>query len=88
MEGRQACSQLLVRLMHTLFSSLFLGRVTRFSFHRTMKGQSGGRTSGSSRRNVSVPHLGIGTNTVILLESRSPEDEVWGRVPSKKGDVR
>ena len=44
-----------------------------------MKGQSGGRTSGSSRRNVSVPRLGIGTNIVVLLESESPEDGVWGR---------
>lgn len=62
---RQASSQWWVRLMHTPCSSVFSDRVTRSSFHRTMKGQSGGRTSGSSRRNVSDPQLAFGTNGVI-----------------------
>lgn len=87
--GRQAALLSVVGQTNAcpIFFSVFLGRVTHSSFHRTMKGQSGGRTSGSSRRNVSVSQLGIGTNTVIL-ESRSPEDEVSGRVPCKKRDVR
>lgn len=66
--------------MHTPCSSVFLDRVTRSSFHRTMKGQSGGRTSGSSRRNVSDPQLAFGTKNRIqrirsgagFLEKREP----------------
>lgn len=77
---RQASSQWWVRLMHTPCSSVFLDRVTRSSFHRTMKGQSGGRTSGSSRRNVSDPQLAFGTKNRIqrirsgagFLEKREP----------------